>query len=74
MMLRRAIFPGSFDPLTNGHLDIIKRSSPLFDEIIIAVLNNPEKNPMFTVEERCAIFCPKSKPAAVNWWLTAFRV
>jgi pantetheine-phosphate adenylyltransferase len=51
--MRRAIFPGSFDPPTNGHLDIIKRSLPLFDEIIIAVLNNPEKNPMFTVEERC---------------------
>jgi pantetheine-phosphate adenylyltransferase len=50
---RRAVFPGSFDPLTNGHLDIIKRSLPLFDEIIIAVLNNPEKNPMFSVEERC---------------------
>lgn len=53
MSLRRAIFPGSFDPLTNGHLDIIKRSLPLFDEIIIAVLNNPEKNPLFSVEERC---------------------
>ncbi len=51
--MHRAIFPGSFDPLTNGHLDIIKRSLPLFDEIIIAVLNNPEKNPMFSVEERC---------------------
>ena len=51
--MRRAVFPGSFDPLTNGHLDIIRRSSPLFDEIIVAVLNNPDKNPMFTVSERC---------------------
>ena len=53
--MRRSIFPGSFDPLTNGHLDIIRRSSPLFDEMIIAVLNNADKHPMFTVEERCSM-------------------
>jgi pantetheine-phosphate adenylyltransferase len=51
--MRRAIFPGSFDPLTNGHLDIIRRSAPLFDEMIVAVLNNPDKRPMFTPDERC---------------------
>jgi len=53
--MRRAVFPGSFDPLTNGHLDIIRRSAPLFDEMIVAVLNNLEKHPMFSVEERCAM-------------------
>ena len=51
--MRRAIYPGSFDPLTNGHLDIIERGSKLFDEIIIAGLVNPEKRALFTVEERC---------------------
>ena len=50
--MRRAIYPGSFDPVTNGHLDIIERGSKLFDEIIIAVLVNPEKRGLFTVEER----------------------
>ena len=53
--MRRAIYPGSFDPITNGHLDIIERGCRLFDEIIIAVLNNPEKNPMFSVAEREAM-------------------
>jgi pantetheine-phosphate adenylyltransferase len=50
--MRRAIYPGSFDPLTNGHLDIIERGCKLFDEIIIAILVNPEKKPFFTIEER----------------------
>ena len=50
--MRRAIYPGSFDPITNGHLDIIERGSKLFDEIVVAVLDNPDKNPMFTVAER----------------------
>lgn len=50
--MRRAIYPGSFDPLTNGHLDIIERGCKLFDEIIIGILVNPEKQPFFTLEER----------------------
>jgi pantetheine-phosphate adenylyltransferase len=50
--MRRAIYPGSFDPVTNGHLDIIERGCKLFDEIIIAILVHPEKKPFFTIEER----------------------
>jgi pantetheine-phosphate adenylyltransferase len=50
--MRRAIYPGSFDPVTNGHLDIIERGCKLFDEIIIAILVNPDKTPLFTIEER----------------------
>ena len=51
-MTRRAIYPGSFDPMTMGHLDIIERTAKLFDEVIVAVLVNQDKQPMFTVEER----------------------
>jgi pantetheine-phosphate adenylyltransferase len=50
--MRRAIYPGSFDPITMGHLDIIERSSKLFDEVIVALLLNIEKQPMFTTDER----------------------
>ena len=53
--MRRAIYPGSFDPVTNGHLDIIQRGCKLFDEIIVAVLVNPEKNSFFSIAERCEI-------------------
>ncbi|MEE1048357.1 MAG: pantetheine-phosphate adenylyltransferase [Clostridia bacterium] len=47
-----AVYPGSFDPCTNGHLDIIRRSAKLFDKVYVAVLTNSSKNPKFTVEER----------------------
>lgn len=50
--MRRAIYPGSFDPVTNGHLDIIERGCKLFDEIIISILINPEKRPFFSIDER----------------------
>lgn len=51
----RAIYPGSFDPATYGHLDIIKRAAELFDEVIVAVLNNSAKSPLFSVAERVNI-------------------
>jgi pantetheine-phosphate adenylyltransferase len=47
-----AIYPGSFDPVTNGHLDLIERGTKIFDRLIVAVLSNLEKDPLFTVEER----------------------
>jgi pantetheine-phosphate adenylyltransferase len=47
-----AIYPGSFDPLTNGHLDLIERGSKIFDELIVAILRNPEKQPLFSLAER----------------------
>ncbi len=50
--MRRAIYPGSFDPVTNGHLDVIQRASQLFDEVVVAVAYNDAKNPLFTVRER----------------------
>src|ERR1044072_6368769 len=50
--MRKAIYPGSFDPLTNGHLDVIERASKLFDQVIVAVANNDGKNPLFTLAER----------------------
>jgi pantetheine-phosphate adenylyltransferase len=52
---RIAIFPGSFDPLTNGHVDLIRRAARLFDRVVVAVLINPEKKSLFTVEERVAM-------------------
>lgn len=50
--MRRAVCPGSFDPVTNGHLDIIGRTAPLFDEVVVAVLINKSKKGMFSVDER----------------------
>lgn len=59
-----AMYPGSFDPVTNGHLDIIKRASRMFDKVIVAVLINSAKHPLFTVEERVAMLqeCCKNIP------------
>jgi len=51
-MKAKAVYPGSFDPVTYGHIDLIKRALKIFDTVIIAVAHNPEKKPLFTVEER----------------------
>src|ERR1041385_6438378 len=54
-MPKIAVYPGSFDPITNGHLDVIERAAHLFDRVIVAVAHNPEKSPMFTPAERVAL-------------------
>jgi pantetheine-phosphate adenylyltransferase len=53
--MRRAIYPGSFDPLTNGHLDVIHRAARLFDEVVVAVADNESKKPLFSQEDRLAL-------------------
>ncbi|MFB6363910.1 pantetheine-phosphate adenylyltransferase [Paenibacillus elgii] len=59
--LRVAVYPGSFDPVTNGHLDIIHRAAKVFDKLIVAVLNNTSKNPLFSVEERTELLRQATK-------------
>ena len=51
-MCQRAIYPGTFDPITLGHIDIIKRAQEIFSEVIVAVAHNPHKRPLFSIEER----------------------
>ena len=59
--MKRAVYPGSFDPVTYGHLDVIKRASEMFDVLIVSVLNNKMKNPLFSVEERVKILKEATK-------------
>lgn len=54
-MENKAVYPGSFDPITNGHVDIIQRGLTIFDKILVAVLENPKKTPLFTTKERIAM-------------------
>jgi pantetheine-phosphate adenylyltransferase len=70
--MRRAVCPGSFDPVTNGHLDIIGRTSRLYDEVIVAVLVNESKKGLFTIEERLEMLREVVKPYP-NVRIEAFR-
>ena len=60
--MRRAVCPGSFDPVTNGHLDIIGRSAGIFDDVIVAVLVNESKQGLFTIDERLDMLREVTKP------------
>ena len=59
--MKRAVYPGSFDPVTYGHLDVIRRAAEIFDVLIVSVLNNKEKTPLFSVEERVKILQEATK-------------
>lgn len=59
--MKRAVYPGSFDPVTYGHLDVIRRAAEIFDVLIVSVLNNKEKTPLFSVEERVKILKEATK-------------
>ena len=59
--MRRAVYPGTFDPVTYGHLDVIKRGSKIFDELVVAVGHNPLKGPLFTINERMDMISKNTK-------------
>lgn len=69
--MKRAVYPGSFDPVTNGHLDIIERAAALFDEVIVAVAKNMAKTALFTVPERMEMLQEVARPL-VNVRVDAF--
>ena len=60
--MRTVLYPGSFDPVTNGHVDVIRRASAIFDRVVVAVAHNSEKNALFTTDERIELIrkaCPE---------------
>ena len=75
--MKIAIYPGSFDPVTLGHLDIIRRASVMFDRLIVAVMHNQNKKPAFSVEERVGFLkrttADLPNPSAACWQTTPSR-
>ncbi len=69
MMRKLAICPGSFDPVTNGHLDIISRGAKVFEEVVVTVFNNQSKSPLFTVEERKQLLEESLKDLPMYEWI-----
>ena len=72
-MGKKALFTGSFDPLTNGHLDIIERASTMFDKLVVGVIMNPQKKSYFTLEEReKMIFAGREIPSRFLYFARGF--
>jgi len=70
---KTAIYPGSFDPITFGHVDVIERSSRLFDHVVVAILTNPQKAPLFSVQERIEFMNEILKPRFTNVEVDVFH-
>ena len=70
---RIALFPGTFDPITNGHLDIIRRGNGLFDELIVAVAHNPDKNELMTINQRLEIITQIFEDENINATVQSYR-
>ena len=71
-MAKRAVYPGMFDPVHNGHLDVIQRSLQIFDELIVAVVANPSKEPLFPVKERLEMIDEATTSLHSNFRIAAF--
>ena len=71
-MAKRAVYPGMFDPIHNGHVDVIQRSLQIFDELIVAVVANPSKAPLFTVNERIEMIDEATSELRNNFRIVAF--
>ncbi len=71
-MAKRAVYPGMFDPVHNGHLDVIQRSLQIFDELIVAVVANPSKEPLFSVKERLEMIDEATSSLHSNFRIVAF--
>ena len=71
-MAKRAVYPGMFDPVHNGHVDVIERSLRIFDEVIVAVLANPSKTPLFSVAERLEMIDEATPELRSNFRIVAF--
>jgi pantetheine-phosphate adenylyltransferase len=71
-MGKRAVYPGMFDPIHNGHLDVIRRSLRIFDELIVAVVANPSKQPLFSVQERLEMIDEATADLRNNFRIVAF--
>jgi pantetheine-phosphate adenylyltransferase len=67
-----AVFPGSFDPMTNAHLDVARRAATLFDRLVVGVLHNPKKQPLFSIEERVDLIRQSVEPFGANVDVQAF--